>query len=326
MTQQAPNCGKAEHTIPTGDPQSGKPMRTAIVTGANNGIGFETTIGMAEAGYHVVMACRSLDKAEEARRAILTRLPGASLHVMQLDLGDFASVRAFADAFRKDYAQLDVLINNAGILLYSPQTNEDGIELQFATNHLGHFLLTQCLLDAMPDDAASRIVSLSSLAHKGAEIHFDDLTCGGDGLAAYGQSKLACLLFSDELNRRLQASGRSVQAIAVHPGGTDSGLFEDMSRLYYYTLKVLSPFFTHSNASAAKPTLHAALSSDAEGGEYYGPDGFREFRGRSVKLAHRDRVTSDLSVAEQLWRISEQLTAQDFSIARSTDVKALNES
>ncbi len=165
-----------------------QPQKIAIVTGANNGIGFETTAGMAEAGYHVVMACRSRSKAEAARDELLARLPSASLDVMIVDLGDFASVRAFADAFAARYSHLDILINNAGVLFYSAQTNADGIELQFATNHLGHFLLTALLIDKMPDDPASRIVSLSSIAHKSAGIHFDDLTCGGDGGVAYGQS------------------------------------------------------------------------------------------------------------------------------------------
>ena len=239
---------------------SAQSQKTVIVTGANNGVGFETAAGMAEAGWQVVMACRSQTKAEEARARIAKRLPAAVLDVMLVDLSDFASVRAFAGNFRERYSQLDVLINNAGLLLYSAQTNDDGIELQLATNHLGHFLLTALLIDLMPDDEASRIVALSSVAHKGARIHFEDLTCGGNGGVAYGQSKLACLLFADELNRRLQAAGRKLKALAVHPGGTDSGLFDEMNRLQYFTLKALSPLFTHSNASAARPALHAAMA------------------------------------------------------------------
>ncbi|WP_170329042.1 SDR family NAD(P)-dependent oxidoreductase, partial [Ruegeria arenilitoris] len=130
--------------------------KVAIVTGANNGIGFETTVGMAEAGFHVVMACRSLEKAETAKASILARIPSASLDILVLDLSDSTSVRAFAEAFRGRYSRLNVLINNAGILLYSTQTNSDGVELQFATNHLGHFLLTALLIDMFPDDPASR--------------------------------------------------------------------------------------------------------------------------------------------------------------------------
>lgn len=289
-----------------------QPRKIAIVTGANNGIGFETAIGMVEAGWHVVMACRSLKKAETAKVSILRRLPSASLDVMLLDLGDFASVRAFAGDFRARHSHLDVLINNAGILLYSAQSNGDGIELQFATNHLGHFLLTALLIDLMPDDPASRIVALSSVAHKGARIHFDDLACGGAGEIAYRQSKLACLLFADELDRRLRAAGRRIRALAVHPGGSDSGLFDEMSRLQYFTLKALSPLITHSNASAAKPALHAALAPDVAGGDYYGPTGIMELRG-AVGRARRDPITEDKGVAKRLWELSEELTGQTFT-------------
>ena len=151
-----------------------------------------------------------LEKAEAAKANVLSRIPSASLEILALDLSDLTSVRAFAQVFRARYSTLDVLINNAGILLYSAQTNADGVELQFATNHLGHFLLTALLIDMFPDDPASRIVSLSSIAHKNANIHFDDLTCGQDGGVAYGQSKLACLLFGDELDRRLKAAGKAL--------------------------------------------------------------------------------------------------------------------
>ena len=288
-------------------------QKIAVVTGANNGIGFETAAGMAEAGWHVVMACRSRAKAEEAQAKIIERLPAAMLDVMIVDLSDFASVRTFARDFRTRYSRLDVLINNAGLLLYSAQTNGDGIEMQFATNHLGHFLLTSLLIDLMPDDEVSRIIALSSVAHKGARIHFDDLTCGGDGGVAYGQSKLACLVFADELNRRLQAAGRKLKALAVHPGGSDSGLFDEMSRLQYVALKMLSPLFTHSNTSAAKPALHAAMSGNIAGGDYYGPTGMMEMRGR-VGPAKRDPITRDKDVAKRLWALSEELTGQTFTL------------
>lgn len=286
-------------------------QKTAIVTGANNGIGFEIAAGMAEGGWHVVMACRSQTKAEAAKALIMERLPSAKLDIMLVDLSDFASVSCFTQDFRARYAHLDVLINNAGVLLYSAQTNDDDIELQLATNHLGHFLLTALLLDLMPDDPASRIVALSSVAHKGARIHFEDLTCGGNGLAAYGQSKLACLLFADELDRRLEAAGLKIKALAVHPGGSDSGLFDEMSRWQYWTFKVLSPFIIHSNAVAAKPALHAATAPDVTGGHYYGPTGFKELRG-PVGRARRDPITEDESIAKRLWTLSEELTGQTF--------------
>lgn len=289
------------------------PQKIAIVTGANNGIGFETTIGMVEAGYHVIMACRSIEKAEAAKADVVERVPSASLDIIPLDLGDFTSVRRFAATFRERFDQLHVLINNAGILLYSANTNSDGIELQFVTNHLGHFLLTALLIDMIPDDPASRVVALSSLGHKGASIHFDDLSCGGDGGAAYGQSKLACLLFADELDRRLRAAGRSTKALAVHPGGSESGLFHNVHPDQLAQMKAQVAQFLHSTASAAKPTLHAALSPDVDGGDYYGPIGPQEMSGE-VGEATRDPITKDVETAQRLWTVSQQMTGQPFTL------------
>ncbi|MDP5220801.1 oxidoreductase [Ruegeria sp. 2205SS24-7] len=290
--------------------QSGK---VAIVTGANNGIGFETTVGMAEAGFHVVMACRSLEKAAAAKASVLARIPSASLEILVLDLSDLTSVRGFAQAFRARYSTLDVLINNAGILLYSAQTNADGVELQFATNHLGHFLLTALLIDMFPDDSASRIVSLSSIAHKNANTHFDDLTCGQDGGVAYGQSKLACLLFGDELDRQLTASGKSLKSLTVHPGGSDSGLFNDLDEATRANMKEQVEQLLHSNEDAAKPSLFAALSDQVKGGEYYGPTGPEEMSGKTW-VATRNPICDDHGLAKRLWRLSEEMTDQTFAI------------
>lgn len=287
--------------------------KVAIVTGANNGIGFETTVGMADAGFHVVMACRSQKKAEAAKSDVMKRVPSASLDIIQLDLSDLASVRGFAEAFRARYTHLDVLINNAGILLYSTQTNGDGIELQFATNHLGHFLLTSLLIDLIPDEPYSRIVSLSSIAHKGASIHFNDLTCGGDGGAAYGQSKLACLLFGDELDRRLRTARSAMKALSVHPGGSDSGLFCNLEDEQREAMKKQVEQLLHCNEDAAKSTLFAALSENAEGGDYYGPTGPEEMSG-DVGTAIRNPICGDHEVATRLWRLSEKLTGQTFLI------------
>lgn len=287
----------------------------AIVTGANNGIGFETAIGMAKAGYQVVLACRDEEKAKLALAKMKKRVRKGSFEILVLDLGDFGSVRSAAETFRSDHDYLDVLINNAGVLDYSGQTAKNGYELQLMTNHLGHMLFTSLLLDLMPDRAASRIVSLSSVAHKGAHIHFDDIHCVqvSDKGAAYGQSKLACLLFGDELCTRLQGAGRQVVSLSVHPGGSDSGLFADMSRVQYAVLKVLSPFITHSNAFAAKPALYAALSPDVGGGDYYGPQGLMELRGK-VGPAKRDAFAQDPSVAARLWDVSEVLIGEGFRL------------
>ncbi len=288
-------------------------QKIAIVTGANNGIGFETTIGMVEAGYHVVMACRSQERADPAKADVIQRVPSASLDVILLDLSDLASVRRFAEAFRAGYSKLDVLINNAGILQYSARTTADGVDLQFATNHLGHFLLTALLIDMIPDDPASRIVALSSVAHKGASIQFDDLNCGGDPGAAYGQSKLACLLFGDELNRRLKAAGKVMKALTVHPGGSDSGLFQDLAEDQREAMKVQVEQLLHSNADAAKPSLYAAMSEDVEGGDFYGPIGPEEMSGETG-IATRNPITDDHQLADRLWRLSEEMTNQTFKV------------
>lgn len=287
--------------------------RTAIVTGANSGVGFETTLGLARAGVAVVLACRNLQKARVARDEIQGLVPAADLTVMELDLSDLSSVRSFASSFRSRFEALNLLVNNAGVLDYSGRSNGAGIELQLATNHLGHFLLTSLLIGKMPDEATSRVVSLSSVAHKSARIVFEDINCERHdrGTFAYGQSKLACLIFSSELQRRLVAADREILSVCAHPGGTDSGLFDDASRLLYYAFKIVSPLITHSNGDAAKPSLHAALSPTVRGGDYYGPQGFRELKG-PVGHASRTPHSEDTEVAERLWIVSEELVGERF--------------
>ena len=288
------------------------PHKVAIVTGANNGIGLETTAGMASAGYRVVMACRNPKKADAAKQELQGRLPDAQLEVMIIDLSDLDSVRKFAEQFRARHSHLDVLINNGGILLFTAKTNAAGVELQFATNHLGHFLLSALLLDMMPNESSSRVVSLSSIAHKEAQIHFDDLSCGGDGGVAYGQSKLACLMFADELHRRLQATGSRIRSIPVHPGGSNSGLFTDIPPDKQEGLEAVAQFL-HSNADAAKPSLFAALEAAAEAGMYYGPQGYEEMSG-PVGPAQRTDYSKRADVATELWSRSEELAGQSFSL------------
>ncbi len=288
----------------------------AIVTGANSGVGFEVAVGLARIGCTVVMACRNMEKARLAKAEILAREPEAKLDILQLDLSDYASIKAFAEDFRSQYVQLDLLINNAGLLDYSLQINNNGIERQFATNHLGHFLLTALLIDLMPNSSSSRVVSLSSLAHKKAEIFFDDLNCEQQTKwdAAYCQSKLACLMFADELQRRLQQSGSKVLSVCAHPGGTDSGLFENMPKLLYYAMKIfVGPFILHSNESAARSILIAALGNEVKGGEYFGPQGFLEMKG-APGIATRTEYSKDEAAASRLWDISETMTDQKFDL------------
>ena len=289
--------------------------KIAIVTGANNGIGYETTLGLGKTGAKVIMACRNKQKAVTAKESILKKFPLVDLKVMELDLSNFDSIANFAEQFKLKYNKLDILINNAGILDYSQNRNKNGIDLQFATNYLGHFFLTAKLIKLMPDSDASRIISLSSVAHKTGKINFDDINCENqaDKGMAYAQSKLACLMFGDELNRRLKAKGKSIKSISVHPGGSDSGLFDDMSRVRYIILKILAPFITHSNKKAAIPSLYAALSNDAKAGLYYGPTGFGELKGK-LGIAKRTEYSKNQEVAKKLWDLSEEMTNIKFII------------
>lgn len=289
--------------------------KIAIITGANDGLGFETTIEIAKSGYTVVMACRNKERAERAKQQIIEQVPEAKLDVMLVDLSQLSSVRAFASDFAEKYKQLNLLINNAGIMNFALRRNEEGHELQFATNHLGHFLLTKLVIDLMPDESSSRIVSLSSIAHKMSEIYFDDLQCenGKKGSEAYGQSKLACLMFSSELQRRLDQAGKKCLSVCAHPGVSMTGLFEDMSPVQAFFGKLITPLVAHSNENAAKPSVFAALSDTVKGGEYYGPKGFLEMKG-AVGLAKRTPYSEDVSFAQQLWSRSEELVGQKFEL------------
>ncbi len=288
--------------------------KIAVITGANSGVGFEISKGMLKEGFHVVMACRNPEKAELAKKQLLSEFRNAEISVYQVDISDFASIREFAKRLKARIDHIDILINNAGILLNKPKTTPDGMELQFATNHLGHFLLVSLLIDLMPDSRASRVISLSSIAHKNAKINFDDLNCENQSKwdAAYAQSKLACLMFSDELNRILETSGKKIISVAAHPGGTDTGLFENMSPLLMTFLRfTFVPLFLHSTFNAAKPALKAALSQSVNGGEYYGPTGLLEMKG-PPGIAKRSKYSQDARVAEQLWKLSEKLTDTQF--------------
>lgn len=286
----------------------------AIVTGANTGIGYEISLGLARTEMTVILACRNELKAKKAIEKILLEVPTAHLDFLLLDLSDLESVRNFSEQFRQKYDKLDVLVNNAGMMSYLDRRSKQGIEMQWATNYFGHFLLTALLMDKMPDSSKSRIVTTSSVVHKDARIDFDDIN--GDHQKkgkAYGQSKLACLIFGKELNRRIKKAGKNVKAIPVHPGGSASNIFKEMSRIEYYFLKTISPLIAHDNASAAKAALYAALSLDAEGGKYYGPTGFFEFKGK-VGYAKYSKYSKQAGLAEKLWTLSEQLTNEKFEL------------
>ncbi|MBN0045160.1 SDR family NAD(P)-dependent oxidoreductase [Streptomyces actuosus] len=279
--------------------------RTAVVTGANSGIGLVAARELARAGAHVVLAVR-----DEGRGRAAAAQAGGSTEVRRLDLADLASVRDFAAAWD---GPLDLLINNAGVMMVPQQRTPDGFELQFGTNHLGHFALTNLLLPYVTD----RVVTVASGAHRwrGAAIHFDDLDMAADynPQRAYAQSKLANLLFTLELQRRLTESGSPVRAVAAHPGYAATNL---QSHAGNPVMRVLmqagNRLIAQSDRAGALPTLYAAVE-DVPGASYVGPDGFGEFRGAPT-LVGRSRAASDPEVARRLWAVSEELTGVVFPV------------
>lgn len=288
-------------------PQSG---RIAIVTGANDGLGFQTTLALSKTGIKVVMACRNLEKGDKAREKIIRQAPEANLELMQLDLSKFSSVRAFAEEYKQKHEPLDLLINNAGIMIPPYELTEDGFESQLGVNYLGHFLLTGLLLPVLEKTPRSRVVSLSSNAHKNGKIHFDDLNFKKkySAFAAYSQSKLACLMFSKELQRRLEKSGSKVLSVAVHPGMSDTNLFKHVPKFVTTIFgRLIRSLMVQTPENGAKPTLYAALGNDIQGGDYIGPDGWQEWKGEPVKVKGT-KLSDDKEVAKRLWVESEKLT------------------
>jgi NAD(P)-dependent dehydrogenase (short-subunit alcohol dehydrogenase family) len=262
----------------------------------------------------VVLACRNAEKTEAALADLRRSVPGAALEALPLDLADLASVRAFARAFASTHAQLDLLVNNAGVMAIPRRETADGFEMQLGTNHLGHFALTGLLLERILATRGARIVNVSSGAHRAGRMRFDDLQSqrGYGRWAAYAQSKLANLLFTLELQRRLAARGLTQICVACHPGyaATDLQFVAarmDGSRLFALASAIVNRIFAQSAADGALPTVYAALAPDVRGGEYFGPDGFAEMRGSPVRVACSARARSEAD-ARRLFAVSETLT------------------
>ncbi|OBJ03030.1 short-chain dehydrogenase [Mycobacterium alsense] len=295
--------------------------RVAVVTGANTGIGYHTAAVLAYRGAHVVLAVRNLDKGNAA----LSRIVAAGGHgarkvdvtLQALDLSSLDSVRTAADALRAAYPRIDLLINNAGVMWTPKQLTADGFEMQFGTNHLGHFALTGLLLDRMLGVDGSRVVTVSSLGHRlRAAIHFDDLQWERryDRVGAYGQSKLANLLFTYELQRRLAARPEAKTiAVAAHPGGSNTELTRHLPAIVRPGAVVLGPVLFQTAAMGALPTLRAATDPTVEGGQYYGPRGFAEQRGHP-KLVRSSAQSHDEELQRRLWAVSEELTGVRFPV------------
>lgn len=308
--------------------------RTAVITGANSGLGLETARALAGAGATVVMTARSQEKYEAARATILPTNRRADLRFAEMDLADLASVRGAAQAIAADHPVIDIVVNNAGIMLTPEATTADGLELQLGTNHFGHFAFTGLLLDSLLAAEGARVVTVASGAHHLGVMDFDDLhqqaSPGYDSTAAYGRSKLANLLFALQLQRHFEAADTPAhpvraRSVAAHPGYTATnlqssgvsmaggGLFHKAAEL---SMRVMNPLVGMSVQQGALPQIHAAVS-DVPGGTYWGPQGLRELRGR-VGPARINPKARDAEVARRLWEVSVQTTGVDYA-ALGTD-------
>lgn len=289
--------------------------RVAVITGANSGIGFKAARHLAAKGATVIMACRNLEKARAAR----ARLPAeANVRIVELDLGSQASVKKAAEEILAEYPRLDLLLNNAGIMWLEEGRTEDSFERQFGINHLGHFTLTALLLPALRDVAGSRIVTVSSIAHRAGRIHFDNIHLDGQygRQRAYAQAKLANLMFAVELDRRLQRAGAQTRSLACHPGIASTnlagpGIAEETPLGIGRVVRWLWPLMTQSAEKGAWPTLYAATAPQAEGGHYYGPARLKEAIGPPREARPR-RYAMDPEKGQRLWALSESLTGQHF--------------
>jgi NAD(P)-dependent dehydrogenase (short-subunit alcohol dehydrogenase family) len=294
--------------------QAGK---TALVTGANSGIGYQAALELARHGAHVLLGCRNAAKGKAALDRLQREAPGASAELVELDMASLASIRAFAAACAARNIPLDLLINNAGVMaLPHRELTADGFERQFGTNHLGHFALTGLLLPQLLAAPAPRVITVASIAHRNGKIDFDNLQSERSYKPwdAYGESKLANILFAKELDRRARAAHSKLISIPVHPGVSTTNIFANGpgdKSVKAIAVKLLAPVFMQADDAGALPTLYAATSPEAKGGEYIGPDGFMEMKG-SPKVVQPRPNALDQAVAQRLWTVSEELTGVSY--------------
>ncbi len=289
--------------------------RVALVTGANSGLGLITARELARSGAQVVMTARNMDKGAAALREVNEVKAGAEAELAELDLASLDSVRSFAEGFKGTHDGFDLLINNAGVMAPPRNETKDGFELQIGTNHLGHFALTGLLLGAMEGREDARVVTVSSTAHRMGRINFDDLHSENsyNRWRAYGQSKLANLLFAFELDRRLRAAGSTVSSLAAHPGYSATNLQSAappaLDRIF---MVVTNKLFAQDADMGALPQLYAATHPGLEGGTYVGPDGRGEQRGHPQPSATATSAARDEEAARRLWEVSEELTGVQY--------------
>jgi NAD(P)-dependent dehydrogenase (short-subunit alcohol dehydrogenase family) len=288
--------------------------RVALITGANSGIGLEAAKGLAARGCTVVLACRDPGRAQAATAEVKAAGPGARVEPRALDLASLQSVRAFAGQVRTEFPRVDLLINNAGVMAPPYARTADGFELQLGTNHLGHFALTGLLLPVLEAADAPRVVNVSSNAHRMGRMRFEDVHWekGYSRWGAYGQSKLANLLFTFELERRLRAAGRRALSVACHPGYSATNLFKLPPGLGWLGT-VGAAVMGQPAWQGALPTLYAAVHPEVRGGEYVGPDGLGEWKGYPKKTRPQPHAEDEVA-ARQLWTLSEQLTGVPYGL------------
>jgi NAD(P)-dependent dehydrogenase (short-subunit alcohol dehydrogenase family) len=286
--------------------------KTILITGANSGLGLEAATILGSKGAEVIMAVRNLKKGEEALAKIKSLYPKAKVELMQIDLSDFDSIRNFANKFKARYKTLDVLMNNAGVMNpVKRELTKQGFEIQFGTNHLGHFLLTGLLLDVLKNTPGSRVVTQSSIMHKiKADIHFDDLNWEKryDKVEAYSQSKLANLLFTYQLDNLLKANKINVIAVASHPGYTDTNLQNTSG----FMVSIMNKLIAQRVDMGTLPILRAATEKELTGAEYFGPTKMMETRGYPQKVESSPK-SRDAEMAKKLWAVSEKLTGFTYS-------------
>lgn len=308
-----PKPGKSRWTAAEMPSQAG---RTAVVTGANSGLGLIVARELARHGARVVMAGRDPGRIDAAARTVRAAFPDAELEPAALDLADLGSVRSFARDFTARHRRLDLLVNNAGVMAAPRRPTADGFELHLGTNHLGHFALTGLLLPLLRDREGARVVTVSSMVHHGARMDFDDLQSerGYSRWVAYGQSKLANLLFALELDRRLRAARLPLASVAAHPGYAATNLQFSGPPAYQRPFMWLGNLLIAQSAEkGALPLLYAATFPGLPSGSYVGPDGLAEGRGYPT-LVSPSAAAQDAASAARLWEISETLTGVRFGL------------
>lgn len=287
-----------------------------VVTGANSGLGLESSRALALKGATVVMGCRDPQRAQSGADDVKKSAPNAKLELESLDLASLKSIEDFCARMATAHPVIDGLINNAGVMATPRKTTADGFELQLGTNHLGHFALTMRLLPSLEKAKSPRVVNVSSDLHKRGDLHFDDLMLekSYSPWGAYGNSKLANLLFTYELARKLQGAGKKTLSAAAHPGYAATNLQGGTgSKFLTFFMGIGNAVLAQSAAMGALPQLYAATASDVKSGEYFGPGGFMGMKGHPVRVDSNDR-SKDTVAAAELWKASEKLTGLSFPV------------